>query len=42
MTCKFGTIKDGKIVCTKDNPVQVLKCLGRGKTLPCYKEREGK
>ena len=40
MTCKFGTIKDGKIVCTKDNPVQVMKGLGKGKTLPCYKERE--
>ena len=40
MTCKFGAIKDGKIICTKENPVQVMKCLGKGKTLPCYKERE--
>ena len=38
MTCKFGTIKNGKIVCQKDYPVQVMKCLKGG--LACYKERE--
>ena len=42
MTCKFGAIKNGRIIYTKENPVQVMKCLGKGKTLPCYKEREGK
>ncbi len=40
MTCKHGAIKDGKIICTKENPVQIMKCLGKDKTLPCYKERE--
>lgn len=42
MTCKHGAIKDGKIICTKDNQVQIMKYLGRGQTLPCYKEREKK
>ncbi len=38
MTCKFGSIKNGRIVCQKDYPVQVMKCLKGG--LACYKERE--
>ena len=38
VTCKFGAIKNGKIVCQKDYPVQVMKCLKGG--LACYKERE--
>jgi len=42
MTCKFGTIKDGRIICEKEYPMQLMKCLGKGKLLPCYKEREKK
>lgn len=42
MTCKYGVIKDGRIVCQKEYPVQLMKCLGKGEKLACYKERESK
>ncbi len=38
MTCKYSAMKDGKIICTKDYPVQIMKCLKGG--LACYKERK--
>ncbi len=40
MTCKYGVIKDGRIICQKEYPVQLMKCLKGG--LTCYKERESR
>lgn len=40
MTCQHGKYEGGKPVCEKDRPMQLLRCLGKGKLLPCYKPRE--
>lgn len=38
MTCIHGKYENGKPVCTKDRPMQLMKCMKGG--LPCYKPRE--
>ena len=40
MTCKFGKYENEKPVCKKENPMQLLRCMGKGKSLPCYKARK--
>ena len=40
MTCKYGKYENGKPVCKKDRLMQLLRRMGRGKPLPCYKPRE--
>lgn len=40
MTCKYGKYEDGKPTCKKDRPMQLLRCMGKGKPMPCYKERK--
>lgn len=42
MTCKHSTYKDGQPICRKGYPVQLKKCMGKGKLLKCYEERENK
>lgn len=40
MVCQYGTYENGKPVCKKDETMQLLRCMGIGKPLPCYKPRE--
>lgn len=40
MVCKYSHYVNGKPVCKKDMPMQLLRCMGKGKPLPCYKPRE--
>ena len=40
MVCKYSRYVNGKPVCDKENPMQLLRCMGRGKPMPCYKPRE--
>ena len=40
MTCQHSKYENEKPVCKKGNPMQLLRCMGRGKPLPCYKPRE--
>ena len=40
MTCIHAKYEHGKPVCDKENPMQLLRCMGRGKPMPCYKPRE--
>ena len=37
MTCINGKYENGKPICTKGYPVQLMKCLKGG--LPCFKEK---
>jgi len=40
MTCKHSKYEKGVPVCKKDRPMQLMRCMGRGKPMPCYDERK--
>ena len=40
MTCQYGKYEGGKPTCKKGNPMQLLRCMGKGKQMPCCKERK--